>query len=137
MRIKAINYGCKELPVKAYYDDAGADVRSMERMRIQPMHIKKVRLGFGIEVPRGFAGYIEPRGSTAEKGIICLSPPIDCGYSGEIHAIIMNISSDDLQIEIGDKIGQLVIRRQELFELSYDDEKKRGTNAFGSTGYNN
>lgn len=137
MKIKAINYGCEELPKKAYYDDAGADVRSMERVLIRAMGMTKVKLGFGVELPRGLVGYIMPRTSTGSDGLLVVSPPIDCGYDGEVSAILINFSVNDRQIEIGDKVAQLVIMHTELFELSYEDEKKRGNNAFGSTGYNN
>lgn len=54
---------------------------------IEPGEIEKILLGFGIEVPDGYAGYVFPRTSMAVKGLVCELPSIDSGYRGEIHAI--------------------------------------------------
>src|SRR5699024_5467365 len=63
--------------------------------RIKPGEIIKIPLGYGIEIPDGFAGYVFPRSSMALKGLICELPPIDSGYRGEIHAIISNVSNSE------------------------------------------
>lgn len=47
------------------------------------MDLSGVPLGFGIEVPDGYAGYVFPRTSMAVKGLVCELPPVDSGYRGE------------------------------------------------------
>ncbi len=42
---------------------------------LQPGGIAKIPLGFGIEIPDGYAGYIFPRTSMAVKGLVCELPP--------------------------------------------------------------
>ncbi len=37
---------------------------------LQPGGIAKIPLGFGIEIPDGYAGYIFPRTSMAVKGLV-------------------------------------------------------------------
>jgi len=82
----------------------------------------------------GFAGYIFPRSGLSTKGIVCELPPIDSGYTGEVHAIVSNEGNCKYQIKAGDKIGQLVIMPVLIPEFTFETLGKRGTAAFGSTG---
>jgi len=59
--------------------DAGADVYMPYDCTFQPGEIAKVPLGFGIEVPDGYAGFVFPRTSMAVKGLVCELPP-PCGF---------------------------------------------------------
>ena len=95
MKIKLIDFGVPEgqRPYRPHGNDAGADVYMPYDCTLQPGEIAKIPLGFGIEVPDGFAGYVFPRSSMAVKGLVCELPPVDSGYRGEIHAILSNVSS--------------------------------------------
>ena len=79
-------------------------------------------------------GYIFPRSGLSSQGIVCELPPIDSGYTGEVHAIISNVSKEKYEIKVGDKIGQLVIMPVLIPDFTFDEWKERGTGAFGSTG---
>ena len=94
MKIKLIDFGVPEdqRPYRPHGNDAGADVYMPYDCTLQPGEITKIPLGFGIEVPDGFAGYVFPRSSMAVKGLVCELPPVDSGYRGEIHAILSNVS---------------------------------------------
>lgn len=74
-------------PYRPHGNDTGADVYMSYDCTIEPGEIEKILLGFGIEVPDGYAGYVFPRTSMAVKGLVCELPSIDSGYRGEIHAI--------------------------------------------------
>lgn len=89
MKIRLIDFGVtkERCPFRPHENDAGADVFMPFDCRIKPGEIIKIPLGYGIEIPDGFAGYVFPRSSMALKGLICELPPIDSGYRGEIHAI--------------------------------------------------
>lgn len=93
MKIKLIDFGVPEdqRPYRPHGNDAGADVYMPYDCTLQPGEITKIPLGFGIEVPDGFAGYVFPRSSMAVKGLVCELPPVDSGYRGEIHAILSNV----------------------------------------------
>ena len=78
---------------RPHENDAGADVYTPFDCTLNPGDIIKIPLGFGIEIPDGFAGYVFPRSSLAVKGLVCELPPIDSGYRGEIHAIISLLTS--------------------------------------------
>ena len=93
MKIKLIDFGVPEhqRPYRPHGNDAGADVYLPYDCTLQPGEIAKIPLGFGLEIPDGYAGYIFPRTSMAVKGLVCELPPVDSGYRGEIHAIISNV----------------------------------------------
>ena len=82
MKIKLIDFGVPEgrRPFRPHGNDAGADVYMPYDCILQPGEIAKVPLGFGIEVPDGYAGFVFPRTSMAVKGLVCELPPVDSGY---------------------------------------------------------
>ena len=113
MKIKVINFGYKNLPKRAHYNDAGADVYACFHDRegdvIGPHETMKVPLGLGLYVPDGYTALIFPRSGLSNRSIVCELPPIDSGYRGEIHAIVHNGSDGHFSVRNGDRIGQLVI----------------------------
>ena len=73
MKIRLIDFGVtkERCPFRPHENDAGADVFMPFDCRIKPGEIIKIPLGYGIEIPDGFAGYVFPRSSMALKGLIC------------------------------------------------------------------
>lgn len=150
MLIKLINFG-KDFqatpPMRNHYNDAGADVYAhieshtcdyYEDLTIEvlPHTIRKIPLGFGLELPNGFVAFVVPRsGASTTKGITTEMVPIDSGYRGEIHAIVYNANDYPIRIANGDKIAQLVIVPVVLSDFTFDDQRERGDKAFGSSGY--
>lgn len=134
MKVKVIDFGYEHLPFRAHENDAGADVYSMRKCIICPHETVKIPLGLGLILPDGYAAYVFPRSGLASKGITCELPPIDSGYRGEIHAIVTNCSDIPFNVEIGDRIGQLVITPVVIADFITEDIKERGDGAFGSTG---
>ena len=134
MKIKLIDFGGKEKPHRQHSNDAGADVYMPYDCTLQPGEIAKVPLGFGIEIPDSYAGYVFPRSSMAAKGLVCELPPVDSGYRGEIHAIISNVSNQPHMIPKGARVGQLVITPVVIADFVSELGTERGTGAFGSTG---
>lgn len=141
MKIKMIDYGYKNKPFRAHYNDAGADVHvctkgTYDKMRIFPHETVRVPLGFGIELPDGYMACVFPRSGLSSKGISCELPPIDSGYKGEIHAIVTNHTNKDVWLKDGERIGQLVVVPVIMADFVTPDEisDERGAGAFGSTG---
>lgn len=133
MKIKLINYGGLA-PKRAYSNDVGADVYSAKDIVLQPNETEKVPLGIGVDIPIGYAGFVFPRSGLSAKGIGCELPPIDPGYTGEIHAILHNISSKPYRVKAGDRIGQLVVTPVAIAEFITEDQSQRAAAGFGSTG---
>ena len=120
-------------PLRVHENDAGADVYMPYDCTLQPGEIVKVPLGFGLILPDGYAGFVFPRSSMAEKGLTCELPPVDSGYRGEIHAIISNVSNKVQTIHKETRVGQLVITPIIIADFVFDLGKERGTDAFGSS----
>lgn len=134
MKIKLIDFGYEHAPKRAHENDAGADVYSTVSTILLPGTTTKIPLGFGLELPDGYAAYVFPRSGLSAHGIVCELPPIDSGYRGEIHAIVSNVGSNHYTLGKGDRIGQLVVMPVVIAEFTTEDIKERGTGAFASTG---
>ena len=136
MKIKLLDFGLPSgfEPKRAHDNDAGADVYATGTYIIAPNSVAKIPLGFGLELPDGCVGFVFPRSSMAAKGLTCELPPIDSRYRGEVHAVITNNGNEDYTVNIGDRIGQLVILPVIIPLFSSADLDERGTGAFGSTG---
>lgn len=96
--------------------------------------------GVRIAVPKGYVGLLFPRsGNAAKKGLTLANSVgvIDSGYRGEVKGIMVNLGSDPVTINSGERIMQLVLVPfltavvTPVLEL---DETERGENGFGSTG---
>lgn len=136
MKIKLIDFGAvpNRVPVRVHDNDAGADVFAPYSQVIYPGQVLILPLGFGLELPDGYAAYIFPRTSLSACGIVCELPPIDSGYRGEAHAIVSNVGCNKYSIKAGDRIGQLVIMPVILADFSLESSAARGDGSFGSTG---
>lgn len=134
MKIKLIDFGYKKKPYRAHENDAGADVYSTINAVLAPGTTTKIPLGFGLELPDGYAAFIFPRSGLASNGIVCELPPIDSGYRGEIHAIVSNVGNNHYTISDKDRIGQLVVVPIVVADFIDYDIKERGAGAFASTG---
>lgn len=133
MKIKLLNFGGIK-PDRAHYNDAGADVFSLDNYVINPRETLKVPLGIGLEIPDGYVGFICPKSGLSSRGLVSELSPIDSGYRGEIHVILHNQSDEKIMINKNKKIGQVVILPVVLAEFTENLDNSRGTGAFGSTG---
>ena len=134
MKIKVNKFNNYKEPFRAHYNDAGADIYSTQQVVVNPHTTIKIPLGFGLNLPDGFMACIYPRSGLTTKGIISHIPPIDSGYTGEIHAIITNTTNEPYIINKDDRIGQIVILPIILCDFVEDLGNERGDNGFGSSG---
>ncbi len=120
-------------------EDAGMDLRAVERVVLRPGIPGGVPTGLAIELPAGYEAQIRPRSGLALKHAITIpnSPAtIDPGYRGEIRVILLNLGSTEYVIEAGDRIAQMIIARYEAIEWTESDlsGSLRGEGGFGSSG---
>lgn len=138
MIIRVINYGYDKMPSRAHYNDAGADVYATETFTIKPGETVSHGLKFGVRLPDGYMLCMFPKSGLSSKGIVSEIPPIDSGYTGEIHAIIHNGSNSDYTFYKGDKVAQAVmmpiLMPTFIAEEEAESQDSRGSNGFGSTG---
>lgn len=123
-------------PLRAHYNDAGADIYSPYDYILNPHETHAFPLGISLKLPDGYMCCVYPRSGLTKKGIISQLPPIDSGYTGEIHCLLSNTTSTIIKIKKGDKIGQLVITPIILADFVEELGEERKEGAFGSTDEN-
>lgn len=131
-----------EVPKRIRAGDAAADLPARHDVVLAAGARELVPTGFSIAVPEGFCGLILPRSGLALRhGISVLNSPglIDSGYRGELQVILFNSGRDDVSIERGQRIAQLLI--QAVPSFSFDEVGElppaiddRGAQGFGSSG---
>lgn len=142
MEVKIINRSNNPLPEYATSNSAGADIRAFleKPIVLKPLQRTLVPTGLFIELPVGFEAQIRPRSGLAlKKGITVLNTPgtIDSDYRGEIGVILINLSSEDVVIESGERICQMIIAKHETVTFNSTNllsDTERGGGGFGHTG---
>ena len=127
-----------EAPTKAHRGDAGYDLYASEDTVVVGRQRTTIKTGVSFDMPEGLAGLIWPRsGLSVKKGIDVLAGVVDAGYRGEIMVCLYNTSDEDVEINRGDRIAQVIFQEVPLVSLLQRDEletSQRGSNGFGSTG---
>lgn len=128
------------LPIQAYDGDAGLDLSACEGLTLGPGERAVVATGIAVEIPDGYAGFVQPRSGLASRhGIGVVNSPglIDSGYRGEIRVVLLNTDrTESFTVEPGMRIAQLVVapvaavRLVEVDELATSERAARG---FGSS----
>lgn len=100
-----------------------------------------VPTGFAIEIPSGHEAQIRPRSGLAlNLGITVLNSPgtIDADYRGEVKVILYNAGEEDVVVQSGMRVAQMVIAPVVNCTLAETDEltvTDRSEGGFGHTGY--
>lgn len=109
-----------------------------------------IGLGFALELPEGYHAEIVPRSSIGLKTNLrqpnCVGI-IDSDYRGEVKAMyesklvtacgMLQITFNPVHIKAGERIAQMLIKKNEdvtLVEVDELSETNRGDGGFGSTG---
>lgn len=127
-----------KVPTKTNINDAGFDLYSNIDTIIPSKQRKTVSTGIAIQMPEHFAGLIWPRsGLSVKQGIDVLAGVVDSGYRGEIMVCLYNTSDENVSVNTGDRIAQIIF--QEVPRVIMEVHKslgssQRGDKGFGSSG---
>lgn len=141
--ILRLSHAPEDLDPPAYATDlaAGMDIRAAEGATLNPGERKAVPTGFAVALPPGFEGQVRPRSGLAlKKGLTILNAPgtVDADYRGEIKVILVNLGSESVTLERGERIAQLVVAPVARVCWTVVPHElpgtPRGTGGFGSTG---
>ncbi len=138
----------RSLPLPAYESPgaAGADLRAnlpkADRAGIElaPGERRLVPTGFHVRIPDGFEMQIRPRSGLAlNEGLSLANAPgtIDSDYRGPLGVILINLGTDPVAVEHGQRIAQAVlapVTRASFEVVESLPETVRGAGGFGSTG---
>lgn len=131
------------VPKKAHLTDAAFDLYSDVGVEIPPGCHSTIRTGIALDMSEGLASHfaviLSRSGLAAKDQIFVLNSPglIDTGYRGELKVILQNLSLREYEVEIGERIAQImfipnyVVHLKEVDELSESD---RGEKGIGSSG---
>jgi len=142
MKINIVNKSKNPLPGYSTDHSAGMDLRANleEAKTLKPLERILIPTGLFIELPVGYEAQVRPRSGLAlKKGLSVLNTPgtIDADYRGEIGVILINLSNEEVSIENGERICQMVISKHEqaeLIQVEVLSTTDRGAGGFGSTG---
>lgn len=142
MKVNIVNKSAHSLPVYETESSAGMDLRANleQPIRLNSLERSLIPTGLFLELPHGFEAQIRPRSGLAFKhGLSVLNSPgtIDADYRGEIKVILVNLSTEAIEIANGERIAQMVIASHEQVEWAPVEklsESKRSSGGFGSTG---
>ena len=125
------------MPTRAHAADAGLDLYARETVTIPAGGSGVFDTGVHVSLPEHTVGMLKSKsGLNVKKNLLC-EGVIDEGYTGPIVAKVYNHGKEDVTIEAGMKLVQLVILpvlTPALELVDSLDETDRGAGGFGSTG---
>ena len=139
MNIKIIELREESIPVYQHPTDACCDcfANLKEALYIENRATVKIPLGFAVEIPVGYEGITKGRSGLNSKGLILQSGCIDPGYTGEVCAIVTNLTGATYNVFDRDRICQFKIQKSEKIFFEKVDklaDSERGDKGFGSSG---
>ena len=142
MKIKIINKSKHPLPQYQTQGSSGMDLRANldEKIILKSLERTLVPTGIYIELPQGYEVQIRARSGLALKKGLSLPNgigTIDSDYRGELKIIFVNLGKEDIEINDGDRIAQMVImkiERPEIEEVEILGDTERSKGGFGHTG---
>lgn len=132
-----------ENPLKVYGGSAEvifATPTSKAKIRIDPFTRVLIPTGLKIELPEGKELQVRPRsGMALKQGITIINTPgtVDADYRGDVGIPVINLSTEPVWIESGERICQFVFKsvdRAEFEEVTTLSITERGEGGFGHTG---
>ena len=140
IRIKKLTQNAT-IPTRGTIDSAGLDLYCAIKLTIKPSEKALIPTDIAISIPKTYYGRIAPRSSMAWKKHSDIGAGvIDSDYRGNIGVVIFNLSTtDSIEINIGDRIAQLIIEKYypcNLINVNEGilDDTERNTGGFGYTG---
>ncbi len=142
MKIKIVNKSKHGIPE---YQTAGSSGMDLKANIDEPIVLKSldralIPTGIFLQLPLGYEAQVRARSGLALKKGLSLPNgigTIDSDYRGEISVIVINLGREDIVINDGDRIAQMVIIKYEQAEIEVVDSldsTDRSSGGFGSTG---
>jgi dUTP pyrophosphatase len=130
------------LPAYATEGAAGLDLKAAltEPFLLKAGERAMVPTGLKMAIPLGFEGCVRPRsGLAAKHGVTLTNSPgtVDADYRGEVKVLLINLGKEDLTLNRGDRIAQMLITpvaHAKVVRVEKLDDTVRGMGGFGHTG---
>lgn len=136
------------LPKRNKIGDIGYDCFAHETVIVPARGSAKVSLGIGTIIPEGFGIACRTRGGRWLNGLLVGPAHVDLNYRGCIHALLYNVTDEDIVIEKGERPCSLDIYKTYAIEwcpidkyleetgLTMEElmDTNRGDTGFGHSG---
>lgn len=135
-QFKLLNERAK-IPTYNKEDDVGMDLYSLDKRTLEQGEPFIFKLGLACEFEKGYVALIQDRSSMGARGVRVLGGVIDPGYRGEWGVILVNTTENEILINPGDKIAQVLfmpVVRADVETSESLSKSDRGTGGFGSSG---
>jgi len=125
------------VPTKGSKGAAGYDLYATEAYELKIGERHAFKTDISMSIPIGIYGRIAPRsGHALKKGIDVMAGVDDPDYRGEVKVILINLGQEPFQVNVGDKIAQIIFEHYTEHEFTVVDKldnTDRGVGGFGST----
>lgn len=121
--------------IKGYKKDAGADIVLEHDVSFPPLATTVVNLNIRITPVSNEVGFLFARTSAAKDGLVVNSCPIDPDYTGDVYAIVHNVSNKEVTYKAGSAFCQIVMMPFHCnVDVPFKKMGDRSNGNFGSTG---
>lgn len=136
IKVKKLNRNAL-LPEYAH-DSACFDIRAARTTTIMSMETKEIKTGLAFEIPKGYVALIRDRiGMVTKIGCHVVAGTIDSSYRAEVTVLLINYGVEEIEIEEGMKVAQILVlpvARLELEEARQLSRTVRSGKKYGITG---
>lgn len=126
------------LPVRGSPQAAGFDLAAAYDIVVPAGGKAIAKTDLAMKIPSTCYGRIAPRSGLAwKKHIDVGAGVIDADYRGNVGVVLFNHAKEDLVVNRGDRVAQLVLEKISMapvMEVDDLDATERGAGGFGSTG---
>ena len=116
---------------------ADVTIPPMDTSKSLKDNIIKIPLGVAFDIPSGFKIVMYPRSSLLiKRGLIQPVSIIDEDYHGNVHAPLVNITNEPIELKAGERLVQIELQLVMPKGICDWDtvESERDQNGFGGTG---
>jgi dUTP pyrophosphatase len=128
------------MPFRGSEGSSGYDVFADERATINPGRLAVIPTGVRFAMPRSWEGQVRPRSSMIKRSLLTVFGTIDADYTGEVSVALLNVGTDTVHVEAGERIAQLVFAQPAHPRFTRVTNEgalpvtARGSKGWGSTG---
>ncbi|MDD7362983.1 MAG: dUTP diphosphatase [Peptoniphilus sp.] len=145
MKVKVYSESKHPLPAYKTSGSCGMDVYAdlEEAIVLEPLERVKVPTGLYFEIPEGVEAQVRARsGLSLKQGLTLINGigTIDSDYRGELCVLMVNLSKEEVTIEDGERIAQIVFTNyltaewEEVDAFEALSSTDRGEKGLGHTG---
>ena len=114
MKVKFKRFSsCAHIPQKVTIGSACYNLFAAKTVLLEPNAMRLLETDIGFCFSKKYAAKIYPRSSLSLRSVFAGGGMIYSDFRGNIHVILSSFSSSRVEINIGDRIGQVLFQRKE------------------------